>query len=308
MKHTHNVLEYCTACPRHCGVNRLHGQFGFCQAPALPKVALVSTHHWEEPPISGTNGSGTIFFSHCNLQCVFCQNHDISCNRFGKEISVSRLAEIFLEQQQKNMHNINLVSPTQFIAQIAEALRIAKKRGLLLPVVYNSNGYESREGLSLLDGLIDIYLPDFKYWDHILAMKYSHALNYREYAAKAILEMKRQTGKNQFDDNGILQKGMIVRHLILPNHYKDSFFVLEWIRENLGTDTCVSLLRQYTPMHKAKEHKELYRKLTTFEYKKETDYFFNIGLNYGFEQMKDSATSAYTPIFNLHGVANNPSS
>ena len=302
MEKMNNALSQCRVCPRNCGIDRTAGKTGFCRAPYLPKVALVSRHDWEEPPISGTKGSGTVFFSHCNLNCVFCQNHDISQDGFGQEISVERLAEIFLEQQERGFHNINLVSAVQFIPQVAKALEIAKAKGLTVPVVYNSNGYESLEGLKLLDGLVDVYLPDFKYWDDALSLEYSRCPNYRETTAAAILEMRRQVGKDILDENGIMQKGIIIRHLVLPNHYKDSFLVLDWIRENLGADTLVSLMSQYTPMHKAKEIKALSRKLTTFEYDKVVDHFFEIGLKNGFMQKRTSATSDYTPIFDLSGV------
>jgi len=263
----------------------------------------VSRHDWEEPPISGSKGSGTVFFSHCNLGCVFCQNHDISQNGHGQEISVERLAEIFLEQQERGFHNVNLVSAVQFIPQTAKALEIAKKNGLSIPVVYNSNGYESIEGLKLLEGLVDVYLPDFKYWNDDLGMEYSNCPHYRETAAAAILEMKRQVGKDVLDKAGMMQKGIILRHLVLPGQYKDSMKILDWIRDNLDEETYVSLMSQYTPMHKAKEIKALSRKLTTFEYDKVVDHFFEIGLKNGFMQKRSSATSEYTPTFDLSGVA-----
>ena len=303
MEKMHLALSECRVCPRNCGVDRTAGKTGFCRAPYLPKVALVSRHDWEEPPISGTKGSGTVFFSHCNLGCVFCQNHDISQDGFGQEISIERLAEIFLEQQERGFHNVNLVSAVQFIPQVAKALEMAKEKGLFIPVVYNSNGYESIEGLRLLEGLVDIYLPDFKYWDDTLGLEYSKAPHYRETAAAAILEMRRQVGADILDENGIIQKGIIIRHLVLPGQYKDSFLVLNWIKENLGEETFVSLMSQYTPMHQAKEIKALSRKLTTFEYDKVVDHFFEIGLKNGFMQKRSSATSDYTPAFDLSGVA-----
>lgn len=302
MKQLETALSHCNICPRNCNVNRINGQTGFCHASLLPKVALVSTHFWEEPPISGTKGSGTIFFSHCNLRCIFCQNHEISEDGFGKEISMKRLARIFIEQQEKGLHNINLVSPTHYIPQIAMALRLAKNNGLRIPIVYNSNGYESPEGLRLLDGLIDIYLPDFKYWDETIATEYSFAPNYPAIAAQAILEMKRQVPQDIFNENGIMGKGLIVRHLVLPSLYRRSYPILDWIKSSLGEDTYVSLLSQYTPMHRANTVKALSRKLTTFEYQKVTEYFLNIGLKNGFMQKRSSATSEYTPIFNLKGV------
>lgn len=299
---TQQALQHCTVCPRNCGADRISGKVGFCGAGTLPKVALVSAHQWEEPPISGTRGSGTVFFSHCNLRCVFCQNHDISQENFGAEISIERLTEIFLEQQSRGLHNINLVSASHFIPQIAEALENAKAQGLSIPVVYNSNGYESLDGLRMLDGLVDVYLPDFKYWDDTLAVQYSKAPHYAETTAAAILEMRRQTKADIFDENGILRKGLILRHLVLPGHYKDSFRVLDWIRENLGKDAYVSLLNQYTPMYHATEFRNLSRRLTTFEYDKVTEYFLEIGLTNGFVQKRSAATSEYTPLFDLSGV------
>ena len=302
MEQQKTPITLCNICPRQCNAARMDGETGFCHAHKLPKVALVSTHFWEEPPISGTNGSGTVFFSHCNLRCVFCQNHEISEDGFGMEISIERLAEIFMEQQNRGLHNINLVSPTHFIPQIATALGMAKHNGLKIPVVYNSNGYEALEGLRQLDGLIDIYLPDFKYWDDTLARMYSSAPNYSAIASQAILEMRRQVPQDMFDANGIMQKGVIVRHLVLPSHHRDSFHILDWIKESLGQDTYVSLLSQYTPMHRASTIKALSRKLTTFEYEKVTEYFLTVGLKNGFMQKRSSATSDYTPIFNLEGV------
>ncbi len=302
MKEYEKLMKHCTICPRKCGVNRWEGQEGFCHAPLLPKAALVSSHQWEEPPISGTKGSGTVFFSHCNMNCLFCQNHIISSEGFGKEISVERLAEILVEQQNRGLHNINLVSPNHFIPQIRDALVLAKKNGLNIPIVYNTNGYENVESLKLLEGLIDIYLPDFKYCDENLARTFSAAPNYFETAGAAILEMARQVGLNRFSEDGLMKKGLIVRHLVLPGCYHDSFRVLDWIRENLGMEATVSLLNQYTPMHHAKEIKELSRRLTTFEYQKVIDYFFEIGLRNGFMQKRSSSTSTYTPIFNLRGL------
>ena len=302
MEKMRSALSQCNVCPRNCGADRTNGKTGFCRAPYLPKVALVSRHDWEEPPISGTKGSGTVFFSHCNLGCVFCQNHDISQDGFGQEITVKRLAEIFLEQQERGFHNVNLVSAVQFIPQVAKALTIAKAQGLSIPVVYNSNGYESIDGLKMLEGLVDIYLPDFKYWDDALGLEYSKAPHYRETVSAAILEMRRQTGADILDENGIMKKGIILRHLVLPGHYKDSFKVLDWVKEHLGEETFVSLMSQYTPMYQAKEIKPLSRKLTTFEYDKVVDHFFEIGLKNGFMQKRSSATSEYTPSFDLSGV------
>ena len=307
MEKMNKALSHCQVCPRNCGADRTAGQFGFCRAPYLPKVALVSRHDWEEPSISGTKGSGTVFFSHCNLGCVFCQNHDISQDGFGQEISIERLAEIFLEQQTRGFHNVNLVSAAQFIPQVAKALKLAKEKGLSIPVVYNSNGYESITGLKMLEGLVDIYLPDFKYWNDNLGLEYSRCPHYRETAAAAILEMREQVGPDILDGNGIMQKGIILRHLVLPGQYKDSMKILDWIKGSLGENTFVSLMSQYTPMYQAKEIKALSRKLTTFEYEKVVDHFFEIGLKNGFMQKRSSATSEYTPAFDLSGVLSSES-
>ena len=296
------ALSNCRVCPRRCGADRASGKLGWCRAPFLPKLALVSVHHWEEPPVSGTNGSGTVFFSHCNLACVFCQNHPISTGGFGQQVTVERLAEIFLEQQARGVHNINLVSAVQFLPQTAEALRLAKGAGLSIPVVYNSNGYETPEGLRLLKGLVDIYLPDFKYWDDGLAKEYSGAPCYREYAMTAITEMRRQQPGDVFHKDGTMRKGLILRHLVLPGHYKDSLRILDWVREALGAETIVSLMSQYTPVHRAKEYPLLSRRVTTFEYEKVVAYFWKVGLKNGYMQRRSSAGSEYTPLFDLSGV------
>lgn len=302
MKSLQTALMSCHVCPRNCGIDRIAGKKGFCQAPLLPMVALVSAHEWEEPSISGTKGSGTVFFSHCNLRCVFCQNHAISQEGIGKEISIQRLSEIFLEQQERGLHNISLVSASHYIPQIAEALEIAKNKGLSIPIVYNSNGYESLEGLHILDGLIDVYLPDFKYWEPVLGEQYSAAPHYAETTAKAILEMRRQTKTDIINHKGLMERGLIIRHMVLPSHYRDSFLVLDWIKEYLGTDTWVSLLNQYTPMYHAAKFPKIARRLTTFEYEKVTEYFLKIGLKNGFVQQRSAATTEYTPIFDLSGV------
>lgn len=302
MLHPLSHLSSCGVCPRNCHVNRLKGETGYCHGTALPKIALVSTHQWEEPPISGTKGSGTIFFSNCNLSCVFCQNHTISQEGYGISVTIQRLADIFLEQQDKGVHNINLVSATQYIPQVVTALTLAKKHGLTLPVVYNTNGYESLEGLSLLDGLVDVYLPDIKYFHNSLGETYSNCPQYFETTTNAILEMKRQTGNPIFSKTGMMEKGLLIRHLVLPSHYKDSFRILDWIAENIGTDAYVSLLNQYTPMYHACDFPKINRHLTTYEYEKVTDYFLKIGLKNGYVQKRSSATTAYTPIFDGTGV------
>ena len=297
-----NYYDNCTLCPRNCGVNRNTGQVGFCGMTSDINASLASVHMWEEPPISGTKGSGTIFFTGCNLRCVFCQNYSISSQNYGKEISIDRLSEIMLEQQDRGVHNINLVTGVHFIPSIAKALETAKSNGLIIPVVYNSGGYEKVESLKMLDGLVDIYLPDIKYFSSELSAKYSNAPDYFEYTSNAILEMYRQTGKNTFDDNGMLKKGVIIRHLVLPSCKMDSFAVLDWIAENIGKDAYVSILNQYTPVYRAKEFKEINRRLMSLEYTRVIEHFFDVGLVNGYMQEKSSATSEYTPIFDFSGL------
>ncbi len=296
------IMSACRICPRNCGANRTIGQKGQCGAGLLPKIALVSTHMWEEYPISGTKGSGTVFFSHCNLRCVFCQNYTISTEGYGIEVTINRLAEIFLEQQARGVHNINLVSAAQYLPQTAQALQLAKESGLHIPVVYNTNGYETVASLRWLEGLVDIYLPDFKYVSQETASRYSHAADYAKIAEAALAEMRRQQSQDIFYADGLMQKGMIVRHMVLPGQYRDSFLVLEKIKEVLGEDTYVSLLRQYTPLYRATEYREINRLLTSFEYDKVIDHFFQIGLHHGYMQEKSAAKAAYTPLFNGEGV------
>jgi len=292
---------YCNICPRKCNIDRSLSN-GYCHGGKNAKVALVSIHKWEEPSISGTNGSGTIFFSGCNMRCVFCQNHNISHGNKGIEITDDRLAEIFMEQQERDVHNINLVSGGHYVSNIINALKKAKTMGFNIPVVYNSNGYESVDTLKKLEGTIDIYIPDFKYFSDENAIKYSSAPGYFKTALSAIKEMYRQTGKNVFDKNGIMKKGVIIRHLVLPSLKNDSLKVIDAIKENFGNNVYVSLMSQYTPVYRANEFKEINRRITTFEYEKVTDYFLDIGLTNGYMQKRSSATSDYTPDFDLSGV------
>ncbi len=247
------MLEKCIICPRNCKINRLKGEKGFCNCDDKVKVALVSSHEFEEPCISGKNGSGTVFFSNCNLRCIYCQNYEISQEGFGKVVSIERLAEIFLEQQKRNLNNINLVTPTTYIYQIIEAIKIAKKKGLTIPIIYNSNGYENVETIKALEGYIDVYLPDLKYYSNELAIKYSQAPNYFKVATEAINEMYKQVGKFEFNENGIIQKGVIIRHLILPNHIQNTKQILKWIKNNFDDKVMVSIMAQYFPTYKAKD-------------------------------------------------------
>ena len=297
-----NLYKNCSICPRNCRIDRTKGQIGYCQSGHEIKAALASVHMWEEPPISGSCGSGTIFFSGCNLRCVFCQNYTISSENSGKTISTERLSEIMLEQQARGVHNINLVTATHFIPSIIKAVQKAKNNGLKIPIVYNTGGDEKVESIKMLEGTVDIYLPDIKYFSSELSLKYSGASDYFDYASEAVLEMYRQTGNNIYDDNGIMKSGVIIRHMIMPSHREDSYKVLDWIRDNIGTEACVSLLSQYTPAYNAEKYKEINRKLMSLEYTRVIEHFFDIGLKNGFMQEKSSAESKYTPIFDLSGL------
>ena len=293
------MLESCTLCNYNCKINR-NSSLGICKCGILPKLALANIHKWEEPCISGTNGSGTVFFSGCNLKCVFCQNHEISHQNFGKEITVERLAEIFLELQNQDVHNINLVSPTPYVLQIIEAIKLAKSNGLNIPIVYNTNSYENIETIKLLNGYVDIYLPDLKYYDDEIAIKYSNAKNYFKVASENILEMIRQVGTAQLDENNIMQKGVIVRHLILPGQILQTKRILNWIHENLPKDTYISIMAQYFPTYKAKYLNEINRKITKQEY----NFVVSMLKNFenGYIQELGEHEEEYVPNFNLNGI------
>jgi len=292
------MSENCNICPFKCNVNRNQKNLGVCKIGGKIKISYVSTHRWEEPCISGTKGSGTIFFTGCNLRCVFCQNYKISRKESeGREITEEELAYIFLEKQKEGVHNINLVSPTPYISYIKKAIITAKNKGLIIPIVYNSNGYENAESIKELDGLIDVYLPDFKYADDILAKKYSGAINYKESAVKAIKEMYRQVGNAKFNKDSIIQKGIIIRHLVLPNNIENSKKVLKEIADNIDKKVYISLMGQYIPQDKSCKYEELNRKITNEEYDEVIDYFFEVGLTNGFMQELDSASEKYIPNF-----------
>ncbi|MDR2908920.1 MAG: radical SAM protein [Oscillospiraceae bacterium] len=284
----------CELCNRRCSKDRAVER-GFCGLGERVTVARYLLHRWEEPPISGTNGSGAVFFSGCNLRCVYCQNHKISRGA-GDEIFTERLPQIFIELQERGAHNINLVTPTAFIPPIASAIRAAKKSGRYIPVVYNTNAFETVEALRELEGLVDVYLPDLKYFSDGLALKYSGVRGYFEGATKAILEMRRQTGELELDDNGLARKGLIIRHLALPGLEEDSKQILDWISNNLPK-AYVSLMAQYIPAYRAREYEEINRRITRREYDRLVDYFFGVGLKNGFMQELGSASDAYVPDF-----------
>lgn len=288
------ILEKCAICPHNCGINRLNNQIGRCKSKDTVKVALYSTHNFEEPCISGKKGSGTVFFSNCNMNCVFCQNYEISQQGKGKEISIEELADIFIKQQEKDVENINLVTPTSYVPQIIEAIKIARKNGLKLPIVYNTNGYEKVETLKMLEGYVDIYLPDFKYSDDELGKRLSKVDNYFEIATEALKEMYRQTGKAVLNGEGIMQKGMIIRHLVLPNHILNSRRVLKWINESMH-DVYVSVMAQYFPTYKAKEINDINRKLTKEEYEQIENYLYRLDLENGYIQELGEHEEEYVP-------------
>jgi putative pyruvate formate lyase activating enzyme len=281
-------LERCNICPRRCGANRIAGERGFCGARAEVVVSHYGPHFGEEPPLSGKNGSGNVFFSPCNLRCIFCQNHQISHETFGKTVSSDGLADIFLELQNRGVHNINLVSPTPYIPQIAAAIRTAKKRGVKIPFVYNTNAYEAPDMLALLNGLIDIYLPDFKYWHESAGKRLSGAPGYPETARSAIIEMQRQAG-NLDIDKGLARRGLLIRLLVLPGGLAGTKSVLRWIKDSFGTQTHISLMSQYYPLHQANLYPMVARSIRKEEYDEVIDLALEEGFENIFGQEMDSA-------------------
>ena len=302
MSEIKKLQKNCCLCPRNCGIDRLAGQKGFCGVTAEIMVARAALQMWEEPCISGQEGSGAVFFSGCSLGCVFCQNRAISRGQSGKMITVERLAEIFLDLQRQKANNINLVTAGHFLVQVREALILAKKQGLTIPVVYNSSGYEKAEMLQLLDGLVDIYLPDFKYMESDLAGKYSHAKDYPEIAREALAEMVRQAGTPEFDDRGMMKKGVIVRHLLLPGHVRNSRKVLEYLYETYKDQIYISLMNQYTPMPAVLEDPQLSRKVTAREYDRLLDHAISLGVTNCFIQEGETAKESFIPEFDGEGI------
>ncbi len=288
----------CGLCPRSCQVDRRIKK-GYCGVGDEIYVARAAKHLWEEPPISGTKGSGTVFFSGCNLGCVYCQNFEISHGAKGKAVTKERLAEIFRELENSGVHNINLVNPTHYADKVAEILTVCKPS---VPVVYNSSGYEKANTLKALEGLIDIYLPDLKYINAERSAKYSGAADYFDFASKALVEMKRQCPENIFDADGIMQKGMIVRHLVLPQNTNQSVKILEWIAETLGTQTYISIMSQYTPCGQAAKFRELTRRITPREYEKVVFAAESLGFKNIFTQDYNSASESFIPDFDFSGV------
>lgn len=298
-------LTDCTLCPRQCHANRLAGQRGYCGKAAGLVVARAALHMWEETCISGENGSGTVFFSGCNLGCIFCQNYKISRNgrqhgeqEIGTEITAGRLAEIFLELESQGANNINLVTPTHYVPQIIEALEIAKGEGMNLPVVYNTSGYERAETIRMLEGYVDVYLPDMKYMDPALAAEYSGAPDYPAYAKEALREMVSQTGEFRIEEeSGLMTRGVLVRHLVLPGHVRESREVIRYLHDTYGNRILLSIMNQYTPMPQVRDHKHLGRRVTKREYEKVVDYALELGVEYGYIQEGEAALESFIPEF-----------
>ena len=310
------VYEECRLCPRECGVNRKEGQTGFCQMDGTLRVARAALHMWEEPCISGKRGSGAVFFSGCNLRCVYCQNFDIAAGTRGKEISRERLSEIFLELQAQGAANINLVTPDHDLPDIVWALFKAKEQGLCIPVVYNGSGYEKADVIAALEGLVDIFLTDFKYMDGELAGRLSYAGDYPEVAKRALEQMVKITGEPLFNEEGMMQRGVIVRHLLLPGHKKNAKAVLRYLWETYGDRVYISLMNQYTPMvqltshsgnqkeleEAARQEPQLMRKVTVREYEQVVDYALQLGITNAFIQEGDVAKESFIPDFDTTGV------
>ena len=288
------LLDKCLLCPRACGVNRNKGEIGFCKAGNKLKIAKAYLHMWEEPPITGKAGSGTIFFSNCNLRCLFCQNYYISEEGNGVEIDIERFSEICLELQNRGATNINLVTPTHYIPLIIDGLKLAKSRGLTIPVVYNGSGYDKKETIKLLDGIVDVYLPDFKYYNDEIAIKYSNCKNYFKYGCESLEEMVRQKPKCIFDKDGNIISGVIVRHLLLPGMEEDSKKILKYLYETYKDKIYISIMNQYTPVRTCKYH-ELNNTVNDDIYDDIIDYAWRIGIRNAFIQEGGTQSESFIP-------------
>ena len=297
-----NKYENCLLCPRKCGTNRSSGQTGVCGVSSEIKVARAALHYWEEPCISGKRGSGAVFFSGCSLHCVFCQNREISDGKAGKLISKERLSDIFMELADKGANNINLVTPGQYIPDIVWAVNAAKSRGMKLPIIYNTSGYENVTELKLLEGIVDVYLPDFKYMDSTLSAMYSRAKDYPSVAKQALSEMVRQQPDVVLDDaTGLIQKGVIVRQLLLPGHVNDAKAVLKYLYDTYHDHVYISMMSQFTPIA-LKDYPEINRTVTRREYERLVDYALEIGITNAFIQEGDVAKDSFIPAFDCEGV------
>ena len=297
-----NKYENCLLCPRKCGINRSTGQTGVCGVSAEIRVARAALHYWEEPCISGEKGSGAVFFSGCSLHCVFCQNREISDGKAGKVISKERLSDIFLELKAKGANNINLVTPGQYIPDIVWAVNDARRRGMALPIVYNTSGYEDADELKQLEGIVDVYLPDFKYMDSALSEKYSRAKDYPSVAKQALSEMVRQQPRVVIDDaTGLIQKGVIVRQLLLPGHVNDAKAILKYLHDTYQNSIYISMMSQFTPIA-LKDYPEINRTVTGREYERLIDYAIKIGITNAFIQEGNVAKDSFIPAFDCEGV------
>lgn len=296
------LYSNCTLCPRKCGIDRNAGKRGYCTQSSSLMLARASLHAWEEPCISGERGSGTVFFCGCPLHCVYCQNDAISKGQTGKERDVDRLCEIYYSLAEQGAHNINLVTPTHFLVHVVNAIEKVKSKGFPLPFVYNTSGYERVESLRMLDGLIDIYLPDFKYSDSALAERYSHAPDYVDVAKEALSEMVRQCPEPCFDGQGMMTRGVVVRHLMLPSHYKNSKEAVEYLYKTYGDSIYISIMSQYTPVRDFEDYQELNRRVGRALYERLVDYAISLGVENAFIQESASATKSFIPQFDCSGI------
>lgn len=296
-----NIYKKCNLCRRNCNINRYEKK-GMCGATNKLKVARAALHYWEEPCISGKEGSGTIFFSHCNLKCIFCQNKKISTNGYGKEITIERFSNVCIELQEQGANNINLVTPTHYIPSIIKGIKKAKRNGLNIPIVYNTSTYETGQTIDSLKGIVDIYLPDLKYCDDKLAQKYSNIKNYFKTAINNIDIMFKQVGKPVFDENNIMKKGVIVRILLLPGHLEDAKKIIKYLYETYKNNIYISIMNQYTPLYDIKNYPNLNRKVKTEEYEELIDYACCLGIENAFIQEGDTQEESFIPNFDKTGI------
>lgn len=292
-----DLMRHCTLCPRRCGADRMNGMYGFCGAGSDVRIARAALHFWEEPCISGKNGSGTVFFSHCTMKCVYCQNYEVSTHGLGYDATPAELADTFLRLQSEGAENINLVTPTHYVPQIIDALDIAKANGLKLPVVYNTGGYETEETIEMLNGYVDIYMPDFKYFNEKTAVTLSSAPHYPNYAKRSIAKMFGQTGKPVFDDRGIMRRGMIVRHLMLPGFLMDTIHIIDYLACEYGNDIYFSLMSQYTPIRHFENLKKLNGRLDMRCYDTAVNRCIELGMKNVFIQEGEAASESFIPEF-----------
>ncbi len=296
-----NVYKNCDLCRRNCHINR-YQEKGVCGASNELCLARAALHFWEEPCISGEEGSGAIFFSNCSLKCIFCQNHNISTEGYGKEVTIERFSDICLELQKQKANNINLVTPTHYVPSIVKGIELARKKGLNIPIVYNTSSYENIKTIKSLDGIVDVYLPDLKYYDNSLGVKYSHVENYFEIATENIKAMYSQVGKPVFDNRGMMIKGVIVRILVMPGHIDDAKKILKYLYEEYDNNIYISIMNQYTPLFKFKKYDNLNRKLTEEEYDEVVNYACDLGIEKAFIQEGNTQSDSFIPDFNIEGV------